>query len=414
MDQDKPFLDTFKKLMLNKKYLHYKISLTQFTWWKKLIWSYRKSKIGMCEICGEESPKISDVLSLCLDCIREYPEKALNISDRVHAKTRAEVGLPESIPEDESGVRCSYCSNHCKIPKDEAGYCNLSKNVDDGLSREYGTDTKAIGSWYKDRHPTNCVASWYCAGGTGVGYPEYSKSLDGDRGYTSAALFLGTCSNHCLYCQNKNWRKIASEHRPILKTDILVNELISDDFITCLCWFGGSPEPQSPFVYEVSRRIHENTQNRIFRICLEANGNFKWPWLKKIADISMKSGGGIKFDLKTHDEDLNRVLSGVSNKATFENFKKLGEYHKKREELPFLRASTLLIPGYVDIEEIRKIANFISSVDPSIPYSLLAFHPDHLFDDMPVTSKELAEKAEKTAEKEGLKHVTIGNKHLLR
>ncbi len=108
----------------------------------------------------------------------------------------------------------------------------------------------------------------------------------------------------------------------------------------------GTPEPQAPFVYEVSKRVREaaEEEDRILRVCLEANGNFSWPWLEKIAKISLESGGGIKFDLKTWDENLNRVLSGVSNGPTYKNFERLGELHSEREEPPFLRASTLLVP----------------------------------------------------------------------
>jgi len=77
-----------------------------------------------------------------------------------------------------------------------------------------------------------------------------------------------------------------------------------------------------------------------------------------------------------------------------------------------LTATTLLIPGYIDKEEIEKIAKFISSLNPDIPYSLLAFHPDFKMRDMPVTTKKLAEECYEAATKH-LNKVNIGNKHLL-
>ena len=61
-----------------------------------------------------------------------------------------------------------------------------------------------------------------------------------------------------------------------------------------------------------------NKNNRILRICLETNGNFVEKWREKIARISLKSGGGIKFDLKCMpDSNLSIALSGVPNKAAF-------------------------------------------------------------------------------------------------
>ncbi len=90
--------------------------------------------------------------------------------------------------------------------------------------------------------------------------------------------------------------------------------------------------------------------------------------------FTLKSEGTIKFDLKAWNENLHIALCGVSNKQTLRNFEWLAEYGKQRKVPPFLIASTLLIPGYVGVEEVERIACFIAGLDPDIPYSLLAFH----------------------------------------
>jgi len=77
-----------------------------------------------------------------------------------------------------------------------------------------------------------------------------------------------------------------------------------------------------------------------------------------------------------------------------------------------LSASTLLIPGYVDVEEVKNVAKFISEIDQNIPYTLLAFYPCYVMDDLPTTSKKQAAECQKAAEK-FLKNVRIGNIHLL-
>ncbi len=378
--------------------------------------SLRKTERTGCEICERESTKISSSLPICLDCIRESPKKSIEIATQIHSETREKELLPPKVPDKPEGVECFHCGNNCEISEGNRGYCNLSKNENGELKREFGTSEKAVGSWYRDKHPTNCVASWCCAGGSGSGYPTYAKTPEGDRGFKSAAIFLGACSYHCLYCQNNQWRRNARERKPILEKDELIEEIFSDDSITCMCWFGGSPETQSPFVYEVSKELVERAEkkNRILSVCLETNGNFSKKWLDKIAEISLESGGGIKFDLKAWDENLNKVLSGVDNTPTYENFKRLGELHSERKEPPFLRASTLLVPGYIDLKEIRKIASFISQIDPTVPYSLLAYGPAYQLDDLPTTEKKFAFRAKNIAEKEGLKDVRVGNKHLLR
>jgi pyruvate formate lyase activating enzyme len=73
----------------------------------------------------------------------------------------------------------------------------------------------------------------------------------------------------------------------------------------------------------------------------------------------------------------------------------------------------LLIPGYIDEEEIRNIARFIASIDPEIPYSLLAFYPNYMLTDLPPTSRSHANRCIKVAKEEGLRNVHLGNSWLL-
>jgi pyruvate formate lyase activating enzyme len=72
-----------------------------------------------------------------------------------------------------------------------------------------------------------------------------------------------------------------------------------------------------------------------------------------------------------------------------------------------------LVPGYIDKEEVSQIAHFIFSLNPDIPYSLLAFSPQFMMQDLPTTSRRHAEECLKAAEEQGLKRVRIGNIHLL-
>ncbi len=134
--------------------------------------------------------------------------------------------------------------------------------------------------------------------------------------------------------------------------------------------------------------------------------------MKKAAALSLESGGTIKFDLKAWDENLHFALCGVSNKQTLRNFEWLAGYGKQRQVPPLLTTSTLLIPGYVDAEEVESIASFIAGLDLDIPYSLLAFYPQFYMNDMPTTSREEAMECMKVARKY-LKRVRIGNAHLL-
>lgn len=135
--------------------------------------------------------------------------------------------------------------------------------------------------------------------------------------------------------------------------------------------------------------------------------------LKQVIAISLESGGCIKFDLKSWNENVHIALCGVSNKRTLENFAVAAEYVNQRSVPPLLIASTLLIPGYIDKEEISNIAKFIASLSPDIPYTLLAFHPDFLMADLPTTTPQQARQCLKAALDAGLRRVRLGNVHLL-
>jgi len=186
-----------------------------------------------------------------------------------------------------------------------------------------------------------------------------------------------------------------------------------DEKTACICYFGGDPTPQLPYAIKASELALEKTSNRILRICWETNGTMHPALLKKIARLSLESGGCIKFDLKAWDENLNFALTGVTNKRTLENFASLADFSLERPDPPFLVASTLLVPGYIDRKEVTQLARFIAGLNPDIPYSLLAFYPCFLMGDLPTTSRQQAEECLEVAKEAGLKRVRIGNVHLL-
>ncbi len=49
---------------------------------------------------------------------------------------------------------------------------------------------------------------------------------------------------------------------------------------------------------------------------------------------------------------MHLALCGVSNSQTLKNFAPGGAFGE-RPEVPLLTASTLMVPGYVDLEEIH-------------------------------------------------------------
>lgn len=244
---------------------------------------------------------------------------------------------------------------------------------------------------YLDPLPTNCCAAWFCEG---------SK----ERGYNLAVFFYG-CSFDCLFCQNHSHKRLKEATR--LTEDQVVAAALQPE-VRCICFFGGSPEPQLPFALRLGQKVLERSNGQK-HVCWEWNGSGHPGLVKKAAELSAQSGGTVKFDLKAYHPNISMALCGVGNRRTLENFSLLAGIYPQKD---LLTATTLLVPGYVDRQEVGQIARFISCLNKGIPYSLLVFHPNYLMTDLPVTPRQQVDECFEEASR-FLSRVNIGNLHLL-
>lgn len=333
------------------------------------------------------------MLRVCVDCIRSGRADALDYAKTAHQLIRARYSLPAEPPKSDGGIPCNLCSNECVMAEGELSYCGLKKNVN-GKLRSLAPDHHALLYAYRDPLPTNCCATWFCPGSS-----HYGK--------VNVAVFFYGCNFNCIFCQNASHKEFG------VVQPVSVNEFVSSvkrrEDAYCVCYFGGSPEPQLPFAIRASEII---LVDKNLRICWEWNGCGNRNLVRRAAELSVQSGGIIKFDLKTFDPHLSRALSGVPNQRAYENFERVAAEFFEGSDPPVLTATTLLVPFYVDEHEVEHIASFIANLNPAIPYSLLVFHPQFYMRDLPVTPREQVDRCYEAA-KRHLKNVNIGNKHLL-
>ena len=153
--------------------------------------------------------------------------------------------------------------------------------------------------------------------------------------------------------------------------------------------FEGQEASLDPMMPVIAETLHRklNTNN-----ILLTNG-LNMPDLKHIDRVA--------FGLKAFNEDLHIDYTGHSNRLILQNFKRIYD-----SGVPML-AETVVIPGYVDAEEIGRLAKFIASVDPDILYHLDAY--SKVADNpWPRATIEDVEKAAKAASK------YLSNVHFLR
>jgi len=367
--------------------------------------------MGRCRHCGREGHTISSRLGYCGPCLRKHFALVWPEIQELHHQSRQAFQLPLEPPRDPGGKTCTLCFHACRIPEGGVGYCGARK-VEGGRLR--GGSPAGTGlSYYFDPLPTNCVADFFCPGGTGRGYPRYANVNGPEHGYVNLAVFYHACNFNCLFCQNWTFKKSTFSGQRISARQ-LAQAL--HPRTACICYFGGDPTPQLPHALAVSRLATEAAAKgkRLLRICWETNGAMQKRWLTPLVQSSLGNGGIIKFDLKAFSPEIHLALTGVSNSQTLKNLAALAPRLKERPEVPLLTCSTLMVPGYVDLEEIHGLARCLATLNPDIPYSLLAFYPQFYLNDLPPTPRDFAFKARQVALEAGVKRVNLGNVHLLK
>ncbi|OGO16326.1 MAG: hypothetical protein A2Z14_03365 [Chloroflexi bacterium RBG_16_48_8] len=352
-----------------------------------------------CALCGAQSRLIASQLGVCLDCIRTQPEAALSITAEAHARARRLFDLPETAPTAEDGTQCVLCFRQCRIPEGGRGFCGMRTVQKGRLVHLAGTPKRGLLHWYRDPLPTNCVADWVCSG-----HKQF--------GQHNLAVFYASCTLDCLFCQNWHYRETdPTRDRQGTIRALSAEELanMSNRRTYCVCFFGGDPASQMPHALAVGKHLAQ----RDVVVCWETAGTMHPRLMCRALELSLASGGCMKFDLKAFDENLHVALTGDSNQRTLENFAKAANRFSDRPSPPPVVASTLLVPGYIDAQEVGRIARFIAHLNPDIPYALLGFHPHFVMHDLPLTSKGHAQAALEAAHEAGLKNVRLGNIHLL-
>jgi pyruvate formate lyase activating enzyme len=352
-----------------------------------------------CVLCGASSPLIAAELSVCLACIRRQPQQALEIAAETHRRARTAFNLPASPPHVQGGSRCGLCARECIIGEGQRGYCGLRLARGGRIVHLAGSPSRGLLHWYRDPLPTNCVADWVCQG---------SKHVNRHN----LAVFYASCTLDCLFCQNWHFRLADASREPQLNFQALSAADLAacaNDRTYCVCFFGGDPASQMPHALATGKYLAQ----RGVSVCWETAGTMHPKLLRRAVELSLESGGCIKFDLKAYNPDLHQTLTGSSNSQTLENFAAAAWYFNQRLEPPLVVASTLLVPGYIDAQEVASIAHFIADLNPNIPYALLGFHPHFYMIDLPRTSSRHASEALEAARDAGLQNVRLGNVQLL-
>jgi pyruvate-formate lyase-activating enzyme len=162
---------------------------------------------------------------------------------------------------------------------------------------------------------------------------------------------------------------------------------------------GGDLACQPDFYVEATRGIKK--MDRDLWVLLETNGYGLTPMN---IDLLREAGlDSLWLDIKAYDDKVHRRLTGASNQRVLQLPSELVE----REFV--IEVSSVYIPGWVETNQIGKIAESIARVDRRIPYAIIAFFPENKLKNIPSPKYSQMVEAFEAARDAGLKNVRVGN-----
>ena len=163
--------------------------------------------------------------------------------------------------------------------------------------------------------------------------------------------------------------------------------------------FTGGDLTCCPAIYgECARLIKAHTK---LWVLIETNGYGLTPG--NLDYLKTSEVDSFWLDIKAFDPEIHKWLTGCSN----EHILKLPEAILDRGFT--MEVLSLYIPDLVETAELERIARTLKVVDPGIPFTILAFFPEHLMKDFrSPTTREMVDAYQKVRST-GLEKVRLGN-----
>ncbi len=277
---------------------------------------------------------------------------------------------------DRGFVRCFACGHCCRIPVGQVGICKVRYNEGGKL-----------------------YVPWGYVGGVQCDPIEkkpFNHAYPGALAYSFGML---GCDLHCAYCQNwvtsQALRDPAAAVRPMMvKPEDLVREALHQGAKVLVSTYN---EPLITSEWAIA--VFKEARAAGLKTGFVSNGNgtpqvleYLRPWI----DL-------YKVDLKSFDDRHYRQLGG--------RLEPILETIRRLHEMGFwLEIVTLIIPGFNDSDdELKRLAEFLASVSPDIPWHATAFHKDYKMTDPENTGPQTLLRAARIGKAAGLRYVYAGN-----
>ncbi|HUW81482.1 MAG TPA: AmmeMemoRadiSam system radical SAM enzyme [Phycisphaerae bacterium] len=285
-------------------------------------------------------------------------------------------GPETSRAQDDGVVQCLACGHRCRIQPGKSGVCLVRFNEGGKLK----------------------VPAGYVAG-LNVDPIEKKPMYHVLPGHSAVSFGMLGCNFHCSFCQNWFSSQALRDQRatssPTFCTADQVVELGVRYDAPIVTSTYNEPLITSEWAVEIFKRARPHGM-----LCGYVSNGHATPevleFLRPCAEL-------FKIDMKCFDEKKYRQLGGVMQNVldTIANARRMGFW---------VEVVTLVVPGFNDTDdELRRIAEFLVSVDADIPWHTTAFHPDYRMTSSPRTPVETLMRAHEIGRKAGLSFVYSGN-----
>jgi len=186
--------------------------------------------------------------------------------------------------------------------------------------------------------------------------------------YQKVKINLAGCNFNCKGCFALAKRDVG---RPfsvdgLVKLIVRSCHLIYGRLIDDVQMTGGEPTVNVDYLISLIQKLRER---HVSRIGISTNGYLLDKNL--VEQLGLLHVDYIKLDLKAYSDEVHRWYTGKSNTNVLRAVELLSKYG-----LNFY-VRTIFIPGIVDIDEVQKIARFLSQVNRRISYKIYQFAPEH-------------------------------------
>lgn len=272
-------------------------------------------------------------------------------------------------------VQCSLCEHHCIIPPYKKGICRVRENREGTL---YSLNYRRLIAAHVDPIEKKPLFHFY------PGSLSYSIATKG-------------CNFHCFHCQNWSISQVKGER---IEGEAVLPQTVVQNALDSRCFSISYTYTEPTIYFETALEIAWLAREKGLKNVFVTNGYITSEALQCLVPYL----DAASIDLKAMSDTFYHNVCGAGLSAVLERIK---EYY---ESGIWVELTTLIIPGYNDAEdELKKIAQYIVSIDKNIPWHVSAFYPTYQLTDVPPTPAATLQKAYRIGKETGLSYVYQGN-----